>query len=53
MDNYVCTICGWVYIPSRGDSEGCIPKDTPFEELPPEWVCPVCGVTKDMFNKEK
>jgi rubredoxin len=52
MQKYVCTVCGYVYDPSKGDSEGDITPDTPFENLPDDWVCPVCGSGKDMFEPE-
>ena len=47
---YICTACGWVYDQATGDPDGGIPPGTPFEDLPNGWVCPVCGVTKDMFE---
>lgn len=53
MDNYVCDACGWVYMPERGDSEGGIVPGTSFEDLPEDWVCPLCGVGKEMFSKEE
>jgi len=52
MDCYVCNICGYVYDPDEGDPDGGIPPDTAFEDLPDEWVCPVCGVGKDQFAPE-
>jgi rubredoxin len=52
MDKYVCTVCGYIYDPAEGDSESGIPAGTPFEKLPEDWVCPLCGVGKDMFEKE-
>ena len=51
MDKYVCTVCGYVYDPSEGDGQQ-IKPGTPFESLPDDWVCPVCGAGKDMFEKE-
>jgi flavin reductase (DIM6/NTAB) family NADH-FMN oxidoreductase RutF/rubredoxin len=50
---YVCTICGYIYDPEKGDPEGNIPAGTPFEALPADWTCPVCGAEKDKFEKEK
>ena len=50
MDKWVCTVCSYVYDPAVG-AEGIAPG-TPFEDLPEDWVCPVCGVGKDMFEKE-
>ena len=52
MDRYVCTACGYVYDPAEGDPDGGIAPGTPFEDIPDDWVCPLCGVGKDMFEKE-
>ena len=49
---YVCTICGYIYDPEKGDPEGNVKAGTSFEELPAEWTCPVCGAGKDKFEKE-
>ncbi len=51
MDKWECSICGYVYDPEVGDPDGNIPPNTPFEKLPDGWVCPVCGATKDKFEK--
>jgi len=51
MIKYRCTVCGYIYDPEKGDSDSGIPSGTPFEELPDDWVCSVCGVTKDQFEK--
>ena len=51
MDKYVCA-CGYVYDPILGDSDQGIAPGTPFESLPEDWVCPICGLGKDMFTKE-
>jgi len=48
---YRCTICGYIYDPEKGDPESGIPPGTPFKELPDDWVCPICGATKDQFEK--
>jgi len=52
MKKYVCEICGWVYDPAVGDPDGGIPAGVPFEDLPEDWVCPVCGSGKDQFSPE-
>ncbi|MDY0234951.1 MAG: rubredoxin [Gudongella sp.] len=52
MDKWVCQPCGYVYDPAEGDPDGGIAPGTSFEALPEDWVCPVCGATKDMFEKE-
>jgi rubredoxin len=51
MDKYRCTVCGYIYDPKVGDPDSAIAAGTPFEKLPDSWVCPVCGVGKDMFEK--
>ena len=48
---YMCKICGYIYDPDVGDPENGVEPGTPFEELPSEWVCPICGAGKDMFEK--
>lgn len=50
MKNYVCPICGYEYDPVKGDPDSNIASGTPFEELPIDWVCPLCGVSKDDFE---
>lgn len=51
VDKYVCEICGYVYDPEKGDEDGGIPPGTPFEKIPDDWVCPVCGASKEQFKK--
>ena len=46
-----CTVCGYVYDPESGDPESGIEQGTPFVNLPDNWVCPICGATKDLFEK--
>lgn len=53
MLKYVCTVCGYVYNPEIGDDTANIPAGTSFESLPEDWVCPECGVSKDMFEPEE
>ncbi len=53
MDRYVCTICGYVYDPEQGDPDNGVDPGTKFEDLPEEWECPVCGASKDDFEKEE
>lgn len=50
MSKYVCLVCGYVYHPERGDPENGISSGTDFEELPDDWVCPVCQAAKDQFE---
>ena len=49
---YVCEACGWVYDEELGDPENGIAPGTKFEDLPEDFVCPLCGVGKDMFTAE-
>ena len=51
MAKYRCTVCEYVYDPSLGDPGNGIKLGTAFEDLPDTWVCPECGVGKDMFEK--
>ncbi|MCR4404768.1 MAG: rubredoxin [Candidatus Acetothermia bacterium] len=51
MEKWQCTVCGYIYDPEKGDPDGGIDEGTPFEDLPADWVCPVCGAGKDMFEK--
>jgi len=52
MDRYVCTVCGYTYDPAQGDPDGGIKPGTAFKDLPDDWTCPVCGASKDQFEKE-
>lgn len=52
MKKYVCSVCGYVYDPAVGDPDGGIDPGTAFEDIPDDWVCPVCGVGKDQFTEE-
>ena len=52
LKKYTCTVCGYVYDPAKGDPDNGVEPGTPFEKLPDNWVCPVCGATKDQFTPE-
>ena len=47
---YVCDICGYVYDPAAGDPDNGVAPGTPWEAVPEDWVCPLCGVGKDQFS---
>ncbi|MBQ1961844.1 MAG: rubredoxin [Clostridia bacterium] len=49
---YVCNVCGWVYDETVGDPDNGIAAGTKFEDLPEDFVCPLCGVGKDDFSEE-
>jgi rubredoxin len=51
MAKYECSVCGYIYDPKLGDPDGGIAPGTPFEEIPDDWVCPVCGAEKSQFEK--
>lgn len=53
MSKWRCTICGYVYDPEIGDPENGILPGTPFDELPDDWVCPVCGAERSEFEELK
>lgn len=52
MQKYVCSVCGYVYDPAEGDLDNGVKPGTAWEDVPEDWVCPVCGVNKDQFNAE-
>ena len=52
MKKFVCTVCGYVYDPEVGDPENDRAPGTPFEQLPEDWVCPLCSVGKEDFKEE-
>lgn len=52
MKRYVCTVCGYVYDEAEGDPDNGVSPGTTFEGLPEDWVCPVCGASKDEFEEE-
>jgi flavin reductase (DIM6/NTAB) family NADH-FMN oxidoreductase RutF/rubredoxin len=51
MAKYKCTVCEYVYDPELGDPDGGIAPGTPFEKIPDDWVCPVCGAAKSEFER--
>ena len=52
MAKYVCTVCGYIYAEAVGEPDNGIAAGTKWEDLPDDYVCPLCGVGKDMFEKE-
>jgi flavin reductase (DIM6/NTAB) family NADH-FMN oxidoreductase RutF/rubredoxin len=54
VDNtrYVCSVCGYVYDPINGDPDGDIAAGTSFNDVPEDWICPICGATKMAFEKD-
>ena len=52
MKKYVCRVCGYVYDEAAGDPEHGIAPGTPWESVPEDFECPLCGVVKDQFEEE-
>ncbi|MCL2558779.1 MAG: rubredoxin [Treponema sp.] len=50
MSKYVCDPCGYVYEPEAGDPDNGVPAGTPFQDVPEDWICPLCGLGKDVFS---
>ncbi|MEL7670574.1 rubredoxin [Methanobacterium sp.] len=46
---YKCDVCSYIYDPANGDPENGIETGTDLEDLPSDWVCPVCGIEKNYF----
>lgn len=51
MKKYECSVCGYVYDPEVGDPDNGVAPGTAWEDVPGEWVCPLCGASKDMFEE--
>ncbi|MFC1962993.1 rubredoxin [Chloroflexota bacterium] len=51
MAKYICTVCSYIYDPENGAPDSGIKPGTAFEDIPDDWVCPVCGAAKDQFEK--
>ena len=50
MEKYRCILCGYVYDPNLGDPESGVEPGTAFEDLPEDWVCPLCGAGLEDFE---
>lgn len=50
MQKFECVVCGYIYDPAVGDPDSGIAPGTTFADLPEDWVCPTCGVSKDQFE---
>lgn len=51
MKKYICDLCGYEYDPVVGDPDNGVSPGTAFEDLPADWVCPVCGAGTDSFSE--
>lgn len=50
---YVCDVCGYAYNETEGDPVAGIPAGTTWDNVPEDYVCPLCGVGKESFSKEE
>jgi rubredoxin len=51
VEKYICSVCGYIYDPEKGDRRGEIEPGTLFSDLPADWRCPVCGAGKKSFRR--
>ncbi len=51
MKKFACP-CGYIYDPAIGDEENGIAPGTAWEDVPEDWVCPVCGLGKEVFDPQ-
>ena len=51
MVRFKCTVCQYIYDPEKGDPDSGVKPSTPFSELPDDWVCPLCGASKELFEE--
>ena len=52
MKPYRCNLCGYIYDPAKGDPGSGVQPGTPFDKLPADWSCPLCGVGKEEFVED-
>ncbi|MHA1863318.1 MAG: rubredoxin [Candidatus Thorarchaeota archaeon] len=50
MAKYECVVCGWVYDEEKGDPDSGVAAGTKWDDLPDDWVCPMCGASKVDFE---
>jgi rubredoxin-NAD+ reductase len=50
MKKYECIVCGYIYDEAKGDPDSGLVAGTKFEDIPEDWSCPECGVTKEHFE---
>ncbi len=50
MKKYVCVVCGYIYDPEVGEEGAGVAAGTAWEDVPEDFLCPLCGVGKDQFE---
>ena len=53
MKKFVCSVCGYIYDEEQGAPDNGVAPGTKWEDVPDDFVCPLCGVGKDMFVEEE
>ena len=51
MEQWECSVCGYIYDPEQGDPNNTVKPGTPFDDVPDDWLCPICGADKSYFIK--
>ena len=52
MKKYVCDLCGYIYDEAAVDPENGVAPGTKLEDVPEDWVCPLCGADKSQFSEQ-
>lgn len=50
MSTYICGVCGYIYDPAEGDVDNGVEPGTAWENVPEDWLCPLCGAEKSDFE---
>ena len=53
MKKFKCMVCGWIYDEALGAPKDGIKPGTKWDDVPQDWICPDCGVTKDQFEMQE
>ena len=51
MKKFICDVCGYIYYTAVGDPDNGVAPGTEFNDIPDDWVCPLCGVDKAQFSE--
>lgn len=51
LKKYVCLVCGYIYDEATGDPDSGIEPGTKWADIPEDWVCPICGASKNDFEE--